>query len=344
MSMYMSQDNDDKKSHKNDNNIYITRECLDKMKLYIEECPTEISGLGRAFQKDRYIVVTDIIILKQKCTSTESEMDDAAIAEFVSKCEDPENWRVFWHSHANMGVFWSGTDENTISKFGMDGWLISIVGNKRGEFLTRMDLYSLGITADCRLLSFAPELSEAREEVKKEIKELVSTPPPTYSTVGEDWAKSWYKRDSYYDYSKNKKNKSYHDDDKEDVSRGKTRYYPEYEIEGEKDAFGYTMEGVNKLRKDILDSDMSEEEKAEWMEELDEQEVELEYEKFGEEEDRSFSSSTYSKEEVEEMKKDIMASTVMSPKEKAELMAELDAEVEDDDEFGDAMINSPFLQ
>jgi hypothetical protein len=61
--------------------------------------------------------------------------------------EDPKNWNVWWHSHASMGVFWSGTDNDTIvSHANNGGFLISIVTNKEGKFKTRFDIFPKDIS------------------------------------------------------------------------------------------------------------------------------------------------------------------------------------------------------
>ena len=49
--------------------------------------------------------------------------------------------RFHWHSHANFGVGWSGTDERTARRdFCPDAdWTISVVTNAQGHFLARQD-------------------------------------------------------------------------------------------------------------------------------------------------------------------------------------------------------------
>jgi hypothetical protein len=58
---------------------------------------------------------------------------------------DPSEWRLWWHSHVNFQAFWSGTDTDTIDDFDTEedkgNWFLSIVGNKKGEYKTRLDVF-----------------------------------------------------------------------------------------------------------------------------------------------------------------------------------------------------------
>ncbi len=47
---------------------------------------------------------------------------------------------MWWHSHARESVFWSDDDVRTINNFGGE-MLISVVGNKAGKFLARLDRF-----------------------------------------------------------------------------------------------------------------------------------------------------------------------------------------------------------
>lgn len=73
-------------------------------------------------------------------------MDDKDQAKVMFKMdkagESLKDWNVWWHSHSTMGVFWSGTDNNTILEHANNGgYLISIVTNKEGKFKTRIDIF-----------------------------------------------------------------------------------------------------------------------------------------------------------------------------------------------------------
>ena len=99
--------------------IVIGREAYDKIMHYVHKAKFEISGFGNVQVIDGIPTVTDIILLKQENDPTETEIDADAIAKaiydhHVSGMEG--ELKFWWHSHVNMGVFWSGTDNATIKQ------------------------------------------------------------------------------------------------------------------------------------------------------------------------------------------------------------------------------------
>jgi len=135
------------KSSTLDANVVLSQKAFLKMKYYTEAADDEISGLGKTkMTKEGNILVEDVIILNQECSAARTELDDDAQAKFLfelqKKNESPKNWNVWWHSHANMAVMWSGTDDDTIADHaGLHTHLISIVTNKKGEYKARVDVF-----------------------------------------------------------------------------------------------------------------------------------------------------------------------------------------------------------
>ena len=123
--------------------ILITPEAFQKLQLYIELCPVEIGGLGEVKRDGNCFVITDLFILPQKVSPSETELDPAALLEILESCvaegRNPASLCLWWHSHAEMDVEWSETDERTIANFSGD-FMISLVGNKAGEFACRLDI------------------------------------------------------------------------------------------------------------------------------------------------------------------------------------------------------------
>lgn len=124
--------------------ILITPLAFKKLKLYMELCPAEISGLGRLQVWKGELCIADVFILSQRVSPSETELDQEALlaflAQVVSKGEDPSLYKVWWHSHGDLDLEWSETDEGTIETFGSDE-LVSVVGNRKGEFLCRIDRF-----------------------------------------------------------------------------------------------------------------------------------------------------------------------------------------------------------
>ncbi|MGE5849752.1 MAG: hypothetical protein ACM362_06485 [Candidatus Methylomirabilota bacterium] len=125
--------------------ILIAAPVFRRLQLYIDLCPFEVGGLGsvEAFGDD--LLVTSAILIRQRATGSDVELDSQAIADHLLQIlregRDPSSLRVWWHSHAEGPILWSSTDERTIEGMQIDR-LVSIVGNKRNEFACRLDEFS----------------------------------------------------------------------------------------------------------------------------------------------------------------------------------------------------------
>jgi hypothetical protein len=123
---------------------YITPEAKQRLDLYVKAAPGEISGLGRVIVVNNVIYIEDIYLLKQSSTGSSTDLNPEAMAEFIgeliAKDSAPEEIKLWWHSHGNMSTFWSATDEETAGVFA-NGWMLSLVVNKKNEHLCRLDVY-----------------------------------------------------------------------------------------------------------------------------------------------------------------------------------------------------------
>lgn len=117
----------------------IKPECLDQIKYYVNKCDAEISGLGLVNTENGELTVTEIFLLDQEVTGTTTDIDAGAVAKLIydlrqkGKLDDKNFLRFWWHSHVNMGVGWSSTDDATIKEFGANDWLFAGVFNKKDE-------------------------------------------------------------------------------------------------------------------------------------------------------------------------------------------------------------------
>lgn len=125
--------------------IVVTHKAYTKICAYTDLCNNEISALGCVKIEDNKIVIEDIYLFEQYVTgaSTDISQKDVAnfLCEYIRNGKDPSKLKFWWHSHATMGVFWSGTDINTINRFSSD-WMISMVSNKHGDIKLRIDMFS----------------------------------------------------------------------------------------------------------------------------------------------------------------------------------------------------------
>jgi proteasome lid subunit RPN8/RPN11 len=113
----------------------LPRSLGDRIMRWARAADGEVSGLGvlKVDVKKGEIELVRVDILKQVCTGASTELDDAAVAKYLfERDQDHQEVRFWWHSHADMGVFWSGTDTEmmrTLTKT----WGIALVVNKKGE-------------------------------------------------------------------------------------------------------------------------------------------------------------------------------------------------------------------
>lgn len=140
--------------------LVLTEQAFKKMFVYCKAAPGEISGFakteflqedksegefgGRKFSQDHpAILITDVRIFEQECTSggTHLNMNDLTkfYVDLIRSKEKPELWNCWWHTHNDFGVFFSGTDTNTIEKLSASSLLVSICVNKMGDMTARMD-------------------------------------------------------------------------------------------------------------------------------------------------------------------------------------------------------------
>ena len=153
--------------------VYIADEAFRKLELYIEHATGEISGLGAVEELKDALLITDLILLKQESSGSETELDDDAVAQLISDSEHPEVFKLWWHSHASMSAMWSTTDADTIEKFSAE-YLISIVGNKKGEYETRVDVFSpVHVSCEADLLVMRDGNEKLAKTIKAEIKDKV---------------------------------------------------------------------------------------------------------------------------------------------------------------------------
>ena len=112
-----------------------------KVMHWVNKATGEVSGLGKlTIDKDTGLIeIKSAILLKQENTGTSTDIDGAAIAKAMYETRNDEghlNW--WWHSHVDFGVFWSGTDMDTIRDIGNQGFVVATVFNKKQEMLSAM--------------------------------------------------------------------------------------------------------------------------------------------------------------------------------------------------------------
>lgn len=121
--------------------INIDNQMYQKVMHWIQKAPGEVSGLGKLLldKNTGLIEVKSAILLKQENTGTSTDIDAQSIGKAMFELKDEEghlNW--WWHSHVDFGVFWSGTDMDTIRQIGNHGFVVATVFNKKHERLSAL--------------------------------------------------------------------------------------------------------------------------------------------------------------------------------------------------------------
>ena len=104
----------------------------------------EVSMLGLVEDGDGGPVITDVFLMRQTCTAASTDMDQADIARLLfdlGAAGIEGQLRACVHSHAEMAVFWSGTDDKCIEGLGGDPYIVSLVVNRKGDVKARIDVF-----------------------------------------------------------------------------------------------------------------------------------------------------------------------------------------------------------
>jgi len=160
--------------------LYIRPEAMKRIMYYAEAADGEVSGLGTISKSGKRIVVDKVFLLEQESSSGDTELDPEAISklmgEMIKNNEDPAKLKFWWHSHGNMGVFWSGTDDECAETLSKE-YAFSLVVNKDREIRCRLDLHSpFRLTIDhIKMREISEENPTLKEECKKEVDEKVKS-------------------------------------------------------------------------------------------------------------------------------------------------------------------------
>ncbi|MAP21967.1 MAG: hypothetical protein CL582_13615 [Alteromonadaceae bacterium] len=134
--------------------VRFTQKAFQQITALTRECEIEISAMGVIANKEykrQKGVTEDFYILEfhvpeQECCSTSTTIEAEALSkltfDLMQKGVEPEQICVWWHSHVNMGVGHSATDEKQIENFNFDKVCISIITNKKGNINIRADIYN----------------------------------------------------------------------------------------------------------------------------------------------------------------------------------------------------------
>lgn len=119
--------------------LVFTEHAWYQMHYLAEACSIEISAMGY-LQEGTDNVVEGFVVPKQTCTGVSTVMDSDDLLRLQLQMQeehgvDLSRWCVWWHSHVNMGVSPSGTDEDNIENLASGRFLWSVITNKAAAAL-----------------------------------------------------------------------------------------------------------------------------------------------------------------------------------------------------------------
>ncbi len=144
-----------------------------KMVHYTQRARGEISGFGKIKKIGNRVIITNVKIFKQVCTSAHTSLDTEKLHIFMNelfrKGEDTGKWKLWWHSHNDFRVYWSGIDEANIVKHSDTSYLLSICINKNVDMVGRIDDKGETATIPVKVLPIRGRLKDRcyEETVKK---------------------------------------------------------------------------------------------------------------------------------------------------------------------------------
>lgn len=189
--------------------VNILPEVYQKIMFWVDECDKEISGFGKVVVKDGAYWVIEAYLLEQEVSGATTDIDAVALGKLMAETiKERGHLNFWWHSHVDMGAFWSGTDTDTIREIGEAGFCLATVFNKKRE--TRTAYYQGGddflpaIFVDDMKLQINHETSTKLEtKWKKEMKSKVRVKAFAPVKQYQNNHQSYYKgnvRESSWDY------------------------------------------------------------------------------------------------------------------------------------------------
>lgn len=186
-------------------NIYILEKVLLQFKAYCASTDKEIGWLAFVEKKDNDYIIYDTILPKQEITSVTTELTEQGLQDIseeilMTRPDEFNNIRCWCHSHVNMAVFASGTDEETFEQFYSNcDYFIRIICNKKNDIKVdfvdleqevRFDniewsFYTLPETEAKYLAidSYEEIVKKSQEEIKKLKDEISKLQNAIYDTI-----------------------------------------------------------------------------------------------------------------------------------------------------------------
>lgn len=167
--------------------VYVSAEAHGKMLALVKECSIEISWMCSVTRRENGdFDINDVYVPLQSCGPADTEIsedgDEALMMELFAagKGSEVDKLRCWGHSHVNMAVFASNTDEiqtqsfiDNLTNAGSDHF-VRFIGNKRGELLCHVYLLDKGVILNNPDMTVRVNSVDYSEWAKAEIAEKVT--------------------------------------------------------------------------------------------------------------------------------------------------------------------------
>ena len=157
---------------------------------------TEIGGMAVTIQDDEGDwIISDPVIMKQEVSGALCELDKTELAAYYSKMavkyKKKEMRFCWWHSHAKMSAFWSGTDTNTIDEYEDGDLSFALVVNVKEEYKCRVSVWKPWTIHKDVELTFInePESYKIPKAIEKEVAKMCTKPERTWYNSGSGYTR-----------------------------------------------------------------------------------------------------------------------------------------------------------
>lgn len=270
--------------------VCFTEQVLAKFKGYVDNCSLEIGWLAlvRIDAQGRYIVY-DTLLPHQNVSAVTTDLMESGLQEvgeeiLKTRPDEFNNVRCWCHSHVNMQVCPSGTDDETFEQFYENcEYFIRVICNKKGDM--RVDFVDLekeirydNINWYILLSKETEALNNSIEKYQKEIDEIVAKNKKTIEELNK-------KIDEYRDSLFKEFETNIKEEVKEKVKEERT-VYKKYETAQYGNCYAYDMDDYYSDYYTNYPSyyNKKEEEKKK---EIEEEDFEIEWKKMSQEEKES---------------------------------------------------------
>ena len=206
--------------------ILVSTTAHNKMYYWVQECKKEVGWFGTVRElPDNVFLIEDVYMFDQQVTAVETEINEDGLVEFANSiqekyADEPEKFidvmkkfRLWGHSHVNMGTTASSQDDKQIELFRPKGdnmdieWFIRLICNKKGRMEWNIYHFKEGYIVEDVPWAVVHEINDdVADELTAELKEKVHE--TTYG--GGSWGgkkysggyANWdigYEDDLYYD-------------------------------------------------------------------------------------------------------------------------------------------------